>query len=134
MTSGASTCIVLAAHNDSEKQGLIGHFTAISEPKSVDNSSQSFVDAVHAVKDIGDPGETTIWVGGGMPFADRYGKADSVEPDREFAKRIIGKLRLEIALQEGQVIFDWSDVGRVVAVVFEDRKSVVWGQSVAVRV
>src|SRR3546814_15738508 len=70
MTSGASTCIVLAAHNDSEKQGLMGHFTAISEPKSVDNSSQSFVDALHAVKDIGDPGETTIWVGGGMPFAE----------------------------------------------------------------
>src|SRR3546814_6877172 len=45
MTSGASTCIVLATHNDSEKQGLMGHFTAISEPKSVDNSSQSFVDA-----------------------------------------------------------------------------------------
>lgn len=111
-TSGASTCIVLAAHNESTRQGMIGHFSSIAEEPPGDfRHGQSFREAIAAINSLGDPTATTIWLGGGAPFIED-GK-DSVEQDRSLAEELTSQYIKDSVIPETQLEIEWSEQGRV---------------------
>jgi hypothetical protein len=117
-TTGASSCVVMAAHNTATNEGMIGHFTSIATQHGRVTAtwagSQIFLNAVNNLPKLGAPEETEIWLGAGMPLL-RRGQ-DIVEPDKFQAAKMISKYLGRLGLSESLLQTDWSDKERAIDV------------------
>lgn len=112
MTSGSSSCILLVAHNEASRKGLLGHFSAIDEPgQGLKSDKASFLEAIAAIHGLGDPSQTSIWVGGGAPFTE--GDKDTAEPMRDFAEKTVHDTAKSLGLSAEQTRFQWSQPNHV---------------------
>jgi hypothetical protein len=84
-TEGASTCIVLVAHNDETGIGMLGHFTAVGmeQGRRKINDKEKFIEAINLLDELGDPKYTNVVLVGGAPFMENG--LDTVDEDRKFA-------------------------------------------------
>jgi hypothetical protein len=71
MTVGVATAVVLAAHNSSSGQGLLGHFSSISPENHFDPRLRNepfdtdiYNESLDAIALLGPTSSTEIWVGG----------------------------------------------------------------------
>lgn len=112
---GASTCIILAAHNEETERGLMGHFSCISDGPDVPYSNQaSFNEALAAIPDLGDPLMSSVFLGGGKPCV--LDDEDTVEADRVYAERAVMDVAQRIKLPGDQVVVEWSEADRAIDV------------------
>jgi hypothetical protein len=86
-TLGAASCVVLVAHNERTRTGLIGHFSSIglgAQHKLED--AKEFHRAVHALNDLGDRQDTKVILLG----ASQYDKEKlDTSADKEYALRAL---------------------------------------------
>ena len=107
LSLAASTCIILAAHNDETKFGLLGHFSSIAEEGGDGYSDkESFRQAVAAISSLGNPGETSVWLGGGTSHV--WEGEDETEEDRLYAEKNVREHAAELRVHGDQVKAEWS--------------------------
>lgn len=117
VTVGASTCIVLAAHNEQTGKALLGHFASISSTAQRYNNAPQFEQAVGSIDDIGDPTSTDVWLGGGASFLERG--VDVVETERLFAEERIARYLGENGLAGDRLTVAWSRPDQVIDVALD---------------
>jgi hypothetical protein len=114
-TAAAASCVVLAAHNIKTGTGLLGHFSNIAEtPAAVYNDQQAFEAALAAVEQLGDPLQTSLWIGGGTPYVVKG--VDTVAVDRGRAEQQAQKVMDKLHIPEKQLDISWSEPARVIDV------------------
>jgi hypothetical protein len=114
-TYGASTCIVLAAHNSETGKGLLGHFSSISERESGNfRHGEEFRQSIDALSQLGEHQHNSIWLGAGKPLI--VDGIDTVMPDRKLAQRAILGYLDEHGTPIEQVKVVWSAPQRVMDV------------------
>lgn len=92
VTSEARCCLLLAAHNEITREGLLGHFSAIAGDwgkkvhpvKARYEGVDAFLAAVNATPALGALASTTVWLGGTR--AQWYNvRPDDTEFERNYA-------------------------------------------------
>lgn len=112
LTSGASTCTILAAYNNATRQGLLGHFSDVAGDSANQNK---FNEALSHIKDLGRLASTDIYLAGGSPFLDKNSQ-DTVEGDRNYCTSEVEKYLASQALSLSQLTVEWNGQGEVVDV------------------
>lgn len=113
MTFGASSCLVIAAHNEQTRRGLVGHFSSIAKSGGGEHRHQeSFLSAVDGLNRLGNPQDNCIWLGGGAPHV--MNGVDESEPERQFAEIAIRRYIDENDMPIPQAKVQWSGPGSVV--------------------
>ncbi len=105
-TSGASTCVVLAAHNKTTGRGLLGHFSTLAKTDRDYNDTHAFEEAVAELSTLGDPIETEISLLGAGPYFEDG--VDTVAEDREYAVQTLLSYAKKHDLPNDSVALDWS--------------------------
>jgi hypothetical protein len=124
VTTAASTCIVLAAHNEQTRRGLLGHFSAVTEESQEgQDSKRSLEKALDAVGSLGDPEATSIWLGGGAPHM--QAEIDMTEQDRAYVNRKVHEVAAGLKIGGDQIDIAWSGAGRVIDVELDCSKGVL---------
>lgn len=105
LTTGASTCIILAAHNGETHRGLIGHFGAIIAERGGYEDGDMFRQAIEEVLRLGGLDTTSVWLGGGAPNI--YKGRDNVAEDRQYSQEKVEGMGVES-------VIEWSPAGHVI--------------------
>lgn len=106
-TIGASSMILLAAHNEEKKQGIVGHFTHLTA--SSDHHRKVLDECLTNVLMLGPLDKTTLWVGAGAPtYHEDIGRVE-VHEDRQY---IVDEVRSHGV----RLIADWAPADTVTAV------------------
>jgi hypothetical protein len=124
VTSAASTCIILAAHNEQTKRGLLGHFSAVTEESQEgQDSKRSLDEALDVIGSLGDPEATSIWLGGGTPHL--QAEIDTAEQDRAYVDRKIHEVAASLKIGEDQIDTAWSEAGHIIDVELDCAKGIL---------
>lgn len=104
-TERALTCTVLAALNQEDGVGLLGHFSGVA-PGNLINSHQKFEEALEALAHFETPSATRIHLaGGGIYF--RNANFEEVYDDRRYAESRITTLAKDLVIPMSAVNLDW---------------------------
>ncbi len=106
LTLGASTCLVIAAHNTDTNMGLLGHFSSPTKRKSQTSSSNIYEQALEALPKLGPTPRTSIWLGGASPL--RLGELDVSAENRQYAKDKLELYLDRFRLPETLVSVNWT--------------------------
>jgi len=114
LSVGASTCLILAAHNSYTHKGLMGHFSNLVAPRSgITTHEAEFQQAVDTLPKLGRITHTDIWLGGAAPFIEE--DTDTNVPNRDKAAEVIQEyLRGRRLSAERHLTIDWSEPGMVI--------------------
>lgn len=113
LTTGVATCIVVAAHNQETRRGLLGHFVTLSTDEAF-SDKDSFHAALDDIAHLGNPLMTSVFLGGGTPFISEDDGQNVVTEDRRYAEEETRKLCAGFKLPSDQVIVEWSELGRAI--------------------
>jgi hypothetical protein len=108
--------IVLAAHNDVTRDGILGYFSFVS-PDNVPDSrvpdaeihTDAFVEALGLIRRLGPPEGTDIWLGGAADHNDFLRDLDDItDRDRRYAYASVQQAMAELAIPESHLSRMWN--------------------------
>lgn len=108
--------IVLAAHNDETRDGILGYFSYVSPEneadarvRSADVHTDAFVEAVSLIERLGQPNDTHVWLGGAADHSDLLREMDDIiYRDRHYAYDTVQRIMLAHAIPLGHLSKTWN--------------------------
>lgn len=112
-TFGASTGLVMAAHNSDSRLGLLGHFTSFTGGRAGLSDAVMYETAIYTLPDIGPKNTTEIWLGGVAPS--RIGDIDLAEENRQYAKDRLGIYLERFSVPDTIIKIEWNPEGTYIS-------------------
>lgn len=112
-TFGASTCLVLAAHNSGSRMGLLGHFKSFTGGRDDLSDAIIYETALSTLPDLGQLDKTEVWLGGVAPSS--LGELDIGEENRQFAQDRLDLYIERFRLSETLVTIGWNPEGTYIS-------------------
>lgn len=112
-TFGASTGLVLAAHNSESRMGLLGHFNSFVGGKDGLSDAVVYETALCTLPDLGPLNKTDVWLGGVAPS--RIGDLDVAMENRQFAIDRLDAYRERLIITEAPVTISWNPEGTYIS-------------------
>lgn len=123
-TVAASTCIVMVAHNERMKRGLLGHFSSVTEESREGHDSlRGFDEALDKLGTLGEPEATSIWLGGGTPHVQEG--VDQADQDRTFVYERVRQRAGELGISEDDISVAWSGPERIIDVELDCQRGIL---------
>lgn len=115
-TWGVDSCLVLAAHNAASSEGLLGHFSSVSqspyavlELKNEHFDSYEYEEAPNAIKELGRPSQTSIWLGGcAIRAVSNHYVQLGILQDRLYGRHKLNKLSEQFGYRYAAIYNEWN--------------------------
>ena len=115
ITRGASTCIVIAAHNKISKKGMLTHLSSLTSTDASASEQRDVLEqALSAVTSWGDGEHTKIQVLGGSHLREGGKLLSSSKRNRDYVQNRLSQFRLVLPVENIRV--DWLDDDRSIDV------------------
>ncbi len=112
-TFGASSGLVIAAHNSDRRLGLLGHFNSFTGGRNGLSDAVIYETALYTLLDLGATEETEVWLGGVSPS--RVGEIDVAEENRQYARDRLGIYLERFNIPDTVVRIDWNPDGTYIS-------------------